>query len=345
MDERKLRFAIIGLDHWYTAIDLAKTLMGDSRVDLVGIADASIERAREIAGIIGLAEFTDDLHKYIEDDSIDVIGSFVTVDHNPGIVIAAAEAGKHILSIKPFAKTLAEGTDIVAAVRKAGVQFIPAESLSRQTEIHQYLKRVVEEGTIGEIVSGNFTLISSLPQNWPGAPNDGGWWADPAKVPGGGWIDHSIYQIDRLRWLLGEEAVRVTGRAANLVHKDLGVEDYGHAIVEFAHGATFSIEDTWSGPAGSWRITSVLVGTSGVVSLDTLAPHISLFGVGSEGGWSTQPLLPDDMGKIDALLDQLTGSASTSLGTVEDAWANLAVSLAFYESARSGSPAAGQQLG
>ena len=344
MAQDRLRFAIIGLDHWYTAIDLAKSLMEHPRVELIGIADASIDRAREIADQIGLGEYTDDLRKYIHDERVDAIGSFVTVDQNPGIVIAAAEAGKHILSIKPFANTLEEGTAIVGAVRKAGVRFVPAETMSRQTELHQYLKRMVDEKAIGPVVSGNLTLISSLPQNWPGAPNDGGWWADPAKVPGGGWIDHSIYQIDRLRWLLGEEAVRVTGRVANLVHKNLGVEDYGHAIVEFEGGATFSIEDTWSGPSGSWRITSVLIGTSGVLSLDTISPHIAAFGVGDQRGWSTLPLVPDDMGGIDPLIDELTGRGTTSLGTEADAWSNLAVSLAFYESARTGSPVDVQTL-
>lgn len=338
MDERKLRFAIIGLDHWYTAIELAQSLMEHPRVELVGIADASIDRAKEVADKIGLSEYTDDLQRYLHDERVDAVGSFVTVDQNPGIVIAAAEAGKHILSIKPFANTLEEGTAIVEAVRKAGVVFIPAETRSRETELNQLLKRMVENKEIGDIVSGNFTLISSLPQNWPGAPFDGGWWADPAKVPGGGWIDHAIYQIDRVRWLLGQRVVRVTGRTANLVHEHLGVEDYGHAIVEFASGATFSFEDTWSGPAGSWRITSVLVGTEGAVSLDTLSPNMSVFGADGEPGWSMQPLLPDDMSLIDPLVDEISGAAETSLGNVADAWENLAVSLAFYESARTGAP-------
>lgn len=122
MTQKKLRFAAIGLDHWYTAIDLAKTMMEDPRVELVGIADASEDRAREVAEQIGLTEYTSDLQKYINDDSIDAIGSFITVDRSPQIVIAAAEAGKHIVSIKPFANTLEEGTAIVDAVRKAGVK-------------------------------------------------------------------------------------------------------------------------------------------------------------------------------------------------------------------------------
>lgn len=344
MTEKKLRFAIIGLDHWYTAIDLAKTMMEDSRIELVGIADASEDRAREVAEQIGLSEYTADLLKYINDDSIDAIGSFVTVDRNPEVVIAAAKAGKHIISIKPFANTLEEGTTIVEAVRKADVKFIPAETSLRQSALHQHIKQLIDQGKLGDVVSGNFTLTSSLPQNWPGAPFDGGWWTNPVKVPGGAWIDHAIYKIDRLRWFLGEEIARVTGRTANLVHKNLQVEDFGHAIVEFKSGAIFSIEDTWSAPAGSWRNTSVLVGTKALISHDTLSPDFSTYDLDSNRGWATQPAPADSSDVIGALVDEITGSGKTSLGNVEDAWENLSACLAFYESAQTGQTVAVKHL-
>ncbi len=345
MTAEKLRIAIIGLDHWYAAFSLVDAVKDHPRVELVGIADASEDRAREVAERAGITEYTTNFSTYITDPSVDAIASFVTIDRNPEIVIAAAEAGKGIVSVKPFANTLGEGTSIVEAVRKAGVVFIPAESRMRQSELNQHIKGLIDAGELGKIVSGNFTLISSLPQNWPGAPSDGGWWTDPAKVPGGGWIDHAIYQVDRVRWFTGERIVRVTGRTANLVHPHLDVEDYGHAIVETESGAMFSIEDTWSGPAGSWRITSAVIGTDGAVTLDTMSPHIATFGLGDKPGWGTLPLLPDDLELTDALVDHLTGAAETSYGGVEDAWENLAVCLAFYESARTGKPVDVPQLG
>lgn len=345
MTTSKLRFAIIGLDHWYTAIELAKSLSAHPRVELVGIADADENRAREVAEGVGLGEFTSDLHKYINDESVDVIGSFVTVDRNPEIAIAAAKAGKHILSIKPFANTLEEGSAIVDAVRQAGVKFIPAETRLRDTELNQHIKQMVDDGRLGDIVSGNFTLTSSPPQNWPGAPFDGGWWTDPTKVPGGGWIDHAIYKVDRLRWLLGEEVVRVTGHTANLVHKNFEVEDYGHAIVEFESGASFAIEDTWSAPAGSWRNTSVYVGTKAIISLDTLSSEIATYKLDGAEGWSSHAAPIDNPDLIDPLVDHILGTDTTSLGDEVDAWQNLAVCLAFYESAATGKTVEVKHLG
>ena len=339
MNKHKLRFAIIGLDHWYSAVELAQTLMSHPNTELIGIADNNEDHAREVAEQIGLDEYTTDLQKYIHDDRIDVVASFVTVDQNPAIVIAAAEAGKDIISVKPFANTLEEGSRIVEAVRKAGITFVPAETRLRQSELNRYTKNLIDNRTLGEVVSGNFNVISSLPQNWPDAPFDGGWWVDPSKVPGGGWIDHAIYQVDRLRWFLGEEPVRISGRIANLVHPELQVEDYGHAIVEFASGATFTIEDTWSGPFASWRVSSTIIGTEGAVSQDTTSPDLTVFGMGGSG-WTTQPAPDDDSSPLEPLIAHFTGADTALFGGVEDAWANLAVCLAFYEAAKSGTAVA-----
>lgn len=329
----KLRIALIGLDHWYSAIHLAESLVGRDDVEFVGIADSNEAHLKEVAGQVGMENVTTDLTQFINDPDVDIIASFVSVDRNPDIVIAAAKEGKHILSVKPMARTLDEATRIVEAVREAGVVFVPAETLARESAQNQRLKQIVDDWGPGTIVSGNFMMMSSLPQAWQGGPADGGWWADPARVPGGGWIDHAIYQIDRLRWLTGQRVVAISGRTANLVHKDLGVEDYGHAIIEFENGAIVTIEDTWSAPRGSWRVTSLLVGTEGAFSLDTLSPEMSIF---RDGGWTSEPAPLDVTDMVQPLIERIAGR-ETSLGTVEDAWENLAVSIAFYEAASTGS--------
>lgn len=334
-----IRFAIIGLDHWYSAIGLAESFAKHPDIDLVGIADRSEDRARQVAGKAGVSRISTDLNEFINDPTIDAVGSFISVDQNPGIVLAAAQAGKHILSVKPLARTLDEATRIVQAVKKAGVIFIPSESRARETEQNQQLYSVVRSGKLGRLVSGNFALCGSLPSDWPGEEADGGWWADPRRGPGGGWIDHSIYQIDRLRWLLGERVVSVSGRTGNLVHKDLGVEDYGHAIIEFEGGSIFSVEDTWSGPTGAWRITSSLIGTEGALNIDTATGNFSTYG---KNGWNHEPA-PGDTTPVDQIVDHIRGK-QTSLGTVEDAWENLAVARAFYDAAANGSVVTPQQL-
>lgn len=331
-----IRAAIVGLDHWYTAIELAENFAAHPDIELVGIADSNADHAHEVAAKAGVARVTTDLHELVDDPDVELVASMVSVDQNPGIVIRAARAGKHILSVKPLARTVDEATAILEAVRETGVTFIPAETRARESRQNQDLLRLVRDGELGTLVSGNLAMMSSLPTPWPGAEPDGGWWADAERAPGGGWIDHSIYQIDLLRWLLAEEVVAISGRAANLVHTQLTVEDYGHAMIEFEGGAIFSVEDTWSAPPGSWRNEVTLVGTKGAISIDTLSGQVATFGVDpGKKGWSKAPVPHDTHDVIAPIVAALRGE-ETSLGTVEDAWRNLAVCLAFYEAAEKG---------
>jgi len=331
-----ISFGVIGLDHWYSAIPLAEAIAKHPDAVLAGIADKDIARAQEVAAKTGDPRVTDDLHALIADDSIDVIASFVSVDQNPDIVVAAAEAGKHIVSIKPLALTLAEADRIRAAVHAAGVTFVGGESRSRGAAQNQWLKDYIASGKLGRITSAQFSLSGSVPMSWPGGEHDGGWWVDPQRGPGGGWVDHSLYQIDRMRWLLGEEVAEISGRVANLVHKDLAVEDYGHAIAVFDGGAIASIEDTWSGPAGGWRIATSIVGTEGSLHLDTSTGMIGLLETkGDHQGWIQIASPSDHTVGLEEILAGVR-DPQQAVATVDDAWENLSAAIAFYEAAAAG---------
>lgn len=330
-----IKFAIIGLDHWYSAVPLARGLSRHPQTDLPLIVDGDPGRGRALASDLG-AEFSTSLDDALQDPGIDAIGAFFSVEQNPGICIRAAQAGKHIVSIKPLARTLEEASAIVRAVERAGVQFIPAESRSRMTDQNQRLFEIVRSGELGRIVSANFVLCGVLPKAWEDSESHG-WWVEEDKAPGGGWIDHAIYQIDRLRWLLGAEPVDVIGHVANLRYPQLPVEDYGHAIFTFSDGVVATMENTWTGADGAWRITTTLNGTEGSLAIDTIDAHISVLrpDAGASPSWERLEPLDDDSDLIQPLVDRIRGE-NNSLGTVHDAWRNLAAARAFYDAAASG---------
>lgn len=329
-----INFAIIGLDHWYSALPLAHGLNSHPGTSLGLIVDDDPARGGAVADELGVA-FSTSVAQAIEDPAIDAVGCFRSVDQNPELCIRAAEAGKHIVSVKPLARTLTEASAVVRAVNQAGVQFIPAESRSRMTEQNQRIAELLRQGAIGDLVSANFALCGVLPRAWEGAA-DPGWWVDADRAPGGGWIDHAIYQIDRLRWLTGAEPVEVIGKVSNLRHQ-LPVEDHGHAIYTFSNGVVATMEDTWTGAEGAWRITTTLNGTLGSLAIDTITPGIRLLrGDGDAApGWQQLDPLDDDSDLIQPLVDRIRG-VGNDLGTVRDAWRNLAAALAFYDAAASG---------
>ncbi|MBO0701890.1 MAG: Gfo/Idh/MocA family oxidoreductase, partial [Candidatus Dormibacteraeota bacterium] len=207
MPESKLRIGVIGFDHWYSALPMVRTLASHPAAELAGIADPDPERAHQAGVRAGRPDLVLEAPEaLIEDPSVEVIASFIDPGRNPEICIAAARQGKHLLSIKPVARTLEEADRVVAAVEEAGVSFLPAESRGRLAAINQQLRSWIDEGRFGQMLSAYCSLWATLPQRWPG-DHDPGWFADPERTVGGGWIDHAIYQIDLLRWLSGQEVV------------------------------------------------------------------------------------------------------------------------------------------
>jgi predicted dehydrogenase len=337
MPTTPLRVALIGLDHWYTAIPLVTEISAHPDLQLVGIADADPGRATEVAARAGDVKVTTNADELIGDPTVDIVASLTSSDRNAEVCVAAAEAGKHLLSVKPFARTLDDAARIVEAVRRAGVVFLPAESRSRVAALYRQLRQWLDDGRIGEVLTASFSLWSSLPRRWTDV-DEPGWFADPARVPGGAWIDHSIYQLDLLRWLLGAEARSISGVVATRKYPDLAVEDYGLAVVTFTDGVVARVEDTWLAPPGSGRSALSLVGRTGAIAYDSLSGRLSLVGSSEPyDGWvHLQPPAAMASG-LDELVGAVRGTQEP-LATVADAWHNLAACVAFYESAASGSP-------
>ena len=332
----KIGVALLGLDHWYAAHDLARQLADSQYARLVAVADEDENRARWTAERYGAAEWTTDYRAALDRPDVQIVATLAGTDRNPARVREAAALGKHIVSVKPMAVDLAGADAIVQAVREAGVLFYPLDCLGRLVPERLRIKEWISEGRIGQPVRFTQTLNSSLPQSWPGSA-DSGWWLDPARVPGGGWIDHAIYEVDNVRWVLGSAPVSVAGVVANKRYPEMALEDYGAAIFTFANGATALIEDTWTADRGAGFSRREVIGTSGAICEDSAAwGRVAVRGgFGHEGWVALEPLRSTQTSAVEHLAACIRGDA-TPAATVEDGRANLAACLAFYEAARTG---------
>ena len=59
-----LRFGIVGLDHWYSAIPLARALASDERVELMSISHSDTARAHTVAADLGSVKVTDSIEDW-----------------------------------------------------------------------------------------------------------------------------------------------------------------------------------------------------------------------------------------------------------------------------------------
>lgn len=342
MATKPLRVAILGLDHWYTALPLAREIARRPDTDAAWIWDADQVRAGQVAAELGGVPIASSVEQVFADSSVTVVGSFVNTADNPGICVAAAGAGKHIVSVKPLARTLDEAGRVADAVHQAGVVLLPAECRPRGSALAQRLRGWIREGRLGRPLTAGFSLWAGLPQGWPGATGPG-WFAERERVVGGAWFDHSIYHIDLLRWLFDTDVTRIGGTVGNLRYPELAVEDYGVAVVEFGNGMVATIEDTWTADRASGRLQMSLVGTDAALVQDSLSGRLSLTGALQPfEGWAH--LAPpathaEESASIDHLLAAVRGEQDP-LGDVEDAWDNLAAGVAFYQAAATGTPVA-----
>ena len=333
MDTRGV--ALVGLDHWYAAHSIAEQVAESPRARLALVADEDPQRARWTAERFGAERWTTDVSSAIDAPGVQIVATLASTDRNPALVRAAAAAGRHIISVKPMALDLAGADSIAEAVRAAGVHFFPLDCLWRLNPDPQRFKTWADEGRIGRPLRFTHTLNSSLPQSWPGA-DDSGWWLDPARVPGGAWLDHAIYAVDMARWLFGSEPVSVSGVATSMRYPDLPLEDYGAATFTFANGAVALIEDTWTADRGFGFVRNEIIGSAGAIC-DDKGPwgRIAARGAFGHEGWIGLQPATATTGVVEHVIACVRGEARPA-ATVEDGRANLAACLAFYEAARSG---------
>ena len=332
----KVRFGIAGMDHWYAGFGALRGVADHESAVVTAAAHRKTAYLEAAAAEFGIPYTTDDYHEIVRRDDVDVVVAACTTVEAPALCLEAAQHGKHIICVKPMALTLNDADEVVAAVNHAGVGFFPLEAIQASGGAARQYGQWLQEGRIGDPISATVIRRGGLPtQEWPGVHVARTWWLDAGKAPGGGWIDHAIYDVHMLRKLLQAEVVRVTGATANLVHKDIPLEDFGVATLTFDNGVVATLEVTWSSGPQAGMHAFQLVGTEGQIVTDGISGKLAVRG--NFAPWQGWVLSDNARGESDSSIDLMVDHVQhgTPLpATVEDGRLNLAVCLAFYEGAR-----------
>lgn len=340
---RPWRVAVLGLGHWYSAYGLARGLAEHRDAQLVAAAWPDAAQLDAFASTFGVKAYSD-YDELLRRESVDIVHIATPVSEIADLTVRCAQAGKHLIVGKPMAMTLDDADRMVQAVERADVCCFPLQGLMRLRLAD--LKPRIEAGEIGSIVVLHQTCRWSIAEDWfrSGRP---GWFVDPTKVPGGAFIDEGIYWIDALRWLTGSEVVDVDGRVANLVHKELPVEDWGQATLTFANGVVATLEASWTinaprttGPSPKHNsvVRLEIVGTRGEIHEQWFrAPGRAVLAAGA-ADWvferqSEEPFAPATAAPLAHLIDCVEHGRQPA-ATIRDARTALAVAFAVYRSAR-----------
>lgn len=169
------------------------------------------------------------------------------------------EAGKHVLVEKPFTSTHAEALDLARTAQSKGAVLMEA-MWSRFLPAYVELKRLVDDGAIGEVRKVEASFGFPIPESGPGARPA---LYDPA-LGGGSVLELGVYPVQLSHWLLGSEP---TVAAFGSISSN-GVDLDTTALLLFGDGGTGTISSS---------IRTVLpndariLGTEGYIQLP--APH------------------------------------------------------------------------
>ena len=205
-----IRLAMLSFWHVH-AQDYLHQALGDSATAITAVWDETPARGHAQAQALGVP-FYDRLDDLLAHAAVDgVIVDTPTTMHRD-VMVAAAQAGKHIFTEKVLAPTLHECNEIMAAVSKAGV--ILMVSLPRLYAGYTLaIKNILDRKLLGELIEVR-THIShdgalrtkQNPQGW--LPP---YFFDPQQSAGGAMIDLGSHSMYLTRLFLGlPESVSAT---------------------------------------------------------------------------------------------------------------------------------------
>lgn len=201
-----------------------------------GVYDPDPERAAAFASASGhtLATSEDEVL-----DSCDAVYVCTWTSEHPRLVTEAARRGLHIFCEKPLAFDAETAVRMTDVVESAGVAHQVGLVL-RHSPAFLRARDLIAEPAAGRVMSVVFRDDQFIPVQGHYSST---WRGDREKAGAGTLLEHSIHDVDMLRFLVGEVA-SVNGHVA-YHHGIEGIEDVTSALLRFDSGATGTLTSVW----------------------------------------------------------------------------------------------------
>nr|WP_206687802.1 Gfo/Idh/MocA family oxidoreductase [Microbacterium yannicii] len=170
-----MNVAVIGAGYW--GPNLARNFRASADWNLAAICDLDLARAQRVADSVGGVPITPSLDDVLTDPAIDAVAIATPARTHHPIVLAALDAGKHVIVEKPLADTRERGVEMVDRARQNGLVLM-ADHTYCYTPAVLKIRELIEEGALGDIlfvdsVRINLGLIQpDVDVFWDLAPHD-----------------------------------------------------------------------------------------------------------------------------------------------------------------------------
>jgi D-xylose 1-dehydrogenase (NADP+, D-xylono-1,5-lactone-forming) len=249
-DDPKLRWGILGCAR-ITRRGLIPGIRESHSSTLQAIASRELASARAWAEEFGVPRAYGSYQQVLNDPDVDAIYIPLPNELHLPWIIAAADAGKHVLCEKPLALDANEAGEVLWHCRQRGIILMEAFMWRHQPRTLEIRKQVAE-GAIGKLrlIRASFSF-----------PMEGDdWRLDPARGGGALW-DVGCYGVSTARLFAAAEP---RNSQAFAHFGDTGVDLSLSAVLEFCDGLSATIDCSFEQP---FRCAYELVGTRGVIEV------------------------------------------------------------------------------
>jgi predicted dehydrogenase len=253
VSQKKFRVGVIGTGGIFRAVHAAgwKSI---PEAEIVAVCDVSRERAETAAKEVGAQHVFTDFEQLVKLD-LDAVDVCTPNEVHTPAVLAALEAGKHVICEKPLATHAEQVRQMGKLADRKGLKLMTAQH-QRWTSSGRATKDWALAGNLGAVY---YARVRAMRRAWlPGAPG----FIDRKLSGGGPCMDIGVHALDLCMWLMDfPTPVRVSGVSrVNFAkgHKIPGmwgewdrkvfsVEDFAAGFVHFKGGATMTLEAAWLG--------------------------------------------------------------------------------------------------
>jgi glucose-fructose oxidoreductase len=282
------RIAGINFDHMHMG-DLLRLVHEHPDAELVGICDE--QPARMATAIKNFAIPSDrvftDYRACMEKTKPDLVILCPATGEHGLWTKRVAEYGVHIVVEKPFAASLAEADEMIAAQQATG-KLLAINWPLRWYPCYITAKRIIDGGAIGDVLEfhhyggnrGPLFHRADKVESVPTAEEKAQSWFYKRAQGGGSLLDYAGYGATIGTWFQGgRKPVEVTC----VVDEPAGLEVDEHSVTicRYAHGLS-KIETRWGTFTDPWiiqpqpRCGFVVTGTDGTISAYDYAPRVRL---------------------------------------------------------------------
>jgi len=288
----KLGIAILGLGGYASGL-LAPALKLTQNVQITGVITGTPEKGRNWSQVFGFPEKAiysyDTMARIAENPMIDMVYVVTPNALHREHVIAAAKAGKHVITEKPMGISVAECDAMIAACRAAKVKL----SVGYRLHFDPYFEQVARLGkdpAVGPFkrMSGGFGFVLAQPQ----------WRAEKKLAGGGPLMDLGIYSIQAAGIATGEAVpVAITAKEHTKKRPEFfkDVEETIEWVTDYADGTRAEFITSYNGGINRFRGES----DKGWVQIEPAFSYNGLQGDSSKGKISFEPAVNQQARQLD----------------------------------------------